>query len=288
MDAMKILIALLALSQFTSAFAGIELSRKLYLPYEEVISRLHEDVEAETDVVYMVNTGNTPSQCKGQIPNQHLLLLKRSSAEAPIFVRDSKGMISGIASTTRIASLPVVNGVIQHGSPVFKTESEIQTELKYVPVSSGISNGNMILTYSGIFRVNERRTNDMRKSTNTSQDPMQYSVYINGEYDEGNEARLALHGTPERFWKLLGKQRASSGCIRLHTDFSRWNQQFLFSKATDGQLVPKKELNGEIKNWNRKLHFPPYEGEFSTLKTATKLRVLIVFFDGYQKDKACP
>lgn len=284
---MKTLIALIALTQFTSAFAGIELSRKLYLSYEEVMSRLHDEVESETDVVYLVNTGNRGSSCKGQIPDQHLQLLKRTDNH-PIFSRDASGKITGLSPETTIASLPVNNGVIQHGSPEFKTESSIVNELKFIPISSGISNGNMIITYSGIFRVNERRTNDMRKSTNTAQDPMQFSVYINGEYDEGNEARLALHGTPERFWKLLGKQRASSGCIRLHTDFSRWNQQFLFSKANDGQLVPKKILAGDIKNWNRRLHFPPYEGEFSTLKTTSKLKVLIVFFDGYQKDKACP
>lgn len=277
---MKTFILTLALVYLPSTFAGIELSRKLYLPYEDVISRLHDEVESETDVVYLVNTGDKASTCKGQIPNQHLQLLKRGEKE--IFTRSADGKITGVESTTGIATLPVLNGKVQHGSPVFKTESELNGDISYVPVSSGINNGKMILTYSGIFRVNERRTNDMRKSTNTANDPMQFSVYINGEYDEGNEARLALHGTPERFWKLLGKSRASSGCIRLHTDFSRWNQAFLFSKSTEGELIPKKILAGNIKNWNRRLHYPPYEGEFSTLKTSNKLRVLIVFFDGYK------
>ncbi len=139
----------------------------------------------------------------------------------------------------------------------------------------------MILTYSGIFRINERRTNDMRRSTNTESDPMQFSVYINGEYDEGREARLALHGTATRFWPLLGKQRASSGCIRLHSDFSRWNQNLLFGRSAQGELVPRNEWTDLIQHWNRRLHYPPFEGEFSTLPRAKKIKALVVFFDGY-------
>lgn len=280
---MKTLTIFLIFLNITQAFAGIELSRRLYLPFEEVMGMLHDEVESETDVIYLVNTSDKASTCKDQIPNQNMLLLKRGTTNLPFFTRDAKGTILNLSQETELATLPKINNQIQFGNPVFKSVKEITDDMKFIPVSSGIKNGNMILTYSGIFRVNERRTNDMRKSTNTAQDPMQFSVYIDGQYDDGNEARLALHGTPERFWKLLGKQRASSGCIRLHTDFSRWNQQFLFSKSSEGSLIPIKDLSGDIKKWSRSLHFPPYEGEFSTLKTASKLKVLIVFFDGYQK-----
>jgi hypothetical protein len=114
---------------------------------------------------------------------------------------------------------------------------------------------------------------------------MQFSVYINGEYDEGREARLALHGTATRFWPLLGKQRASSGCIRLHSDFSRWNQELLFKKTSAGELQPRDEWSGVVQNWNRRLHYPPFEGEFSTLPQARKVKALVVFFDGYRQ---CP
>ncbi|MBY0515434.1 MAG: L,D-transpeptidase [Bacteriovoracaceae bacterium] len=272
-----LIIFILMISQ---SFAEEKLQRKFFAPYEDVIERLHADVENETELVYLVNTGT--KNCGGTVPAQHLQLLKKSEA-SPIFTRNSMGEITGLSSETLVASLPIENGVIQHGQPAWKRSHELQGHQQFIPISSGIPRGNMILTYSGIFRVNERRTNDMRRSTNTDNDPMQNSVYINGEYDEGNEARLALHGTATRFWPLLGKQRASSGCIRLHSDFSRWNQNLLFSKSSAGELIPRAEWFDLIQNWNRRLHYPPREGEFSTLPRAKKIKALIVFFDGYSK-----
>lgn len=273
---MKTLLLLLLIS--SNLLAEEKLSRRFFAPYEDVIQRLHADVESETELVYLVNTGT--KNCGGLIPAQHLVLLKKS-ATSPLFTRDHQGLITGIAPQTQIATIPVVNGITQHGSPVWKEARSTSGSERFVPVSSGIPRGNMILTYSGIFRINERRTNDMRRSTNTDSDPMQYSVYINGEYDEGREARLALHGTATRFWPLLGKQRASSGCIRLHSDFSRWNQNLLFGKSAQGELVPRNEWTDLIQHWNRRLHYPPLEGEFSTLPRAKKIKALLVFFDGY-------
>lgn len=277
---MKTLTLLLLLS--STAFAEEKLSRRHFAPFEDVISRLHQDVEEQTDLIYLVNTGT--KNCEGEIPAQHMMLLKRNG-DHPLLQRESSGEFNKINAQTFSASLPVSNGVIEHGKPQWVRLQDQTSAQRFIPISSGIPRGNMILTYSGIFRINERRTNDMRRSTNTEQDPMQYSVYINGEYDEGREARLALHGTATRFWPLLGKQRASSGCIRLHSDFSKWNQELLFKKTPTGELQPREEWAGVIQNWNRRLHYPPVEGAFSTLPQAKKIKALVVFFDGY---RMCP
>ncbi len=277
---MKTLTLLILLS--TTALADEKLSRRHFAPFEDVISRLHQDVEEQSEFIYLVNTGT--KNCGGLVPAQHMMLLKRNSL-APILERGTSGAFEKIHPQTFSASLPVLGGVIQHGKPQWVRLQDQTSSLRFIPISSGIPRGNMILTYSGIFRINERRTNDMRRSTNTDQDPMQFSVYINGEYDEGREARLALHGTATRFWPLLGKQRASSGCIRLHSDFSRWNQELLFKKTAAGELQPRDEWSGVVQNWSRRLHYPPFEGEFSTLPQARKVKALVVFFDGYRQ---CP
>lgn len=257
--------------------------------FNEIIQGLHPEVERETDIVYLVNTSDSRNHCTDlktlSIPNQHMILLKRVSASRPLFDRNDSGQIIGInADGAQVAALAKRDGIVDAAStPQFKYLHEMtDNDSAYIPVSSGIPNGNKILTYSGIFRVNEERTNRMRKSTNTTSDPMQWSVYIDGAYDNsGNEARLALHGTSKNYWYLLGKQRASSGCIRLQSDFSRWNQALLFDKAANGELVPKAEFSGPVKVWNRKLHLPPVGQKFEQLSTGHRLRVLIIFVDGY-------
>lgn len=265
------------------------IERRFFKDYLEVIANLHSEVEAETELVYLVNTSDKRNSCvdlKGlSIPNQHMIMVQRIARDVPMFMRQN-GRIVGInpagAKVAVLAKTPA--GINFAVTPRFVTLSQMNpaSETAFIPVSTGTPGGNRILTYSGIFRINERRTNDMRKSTNTSSDPMQNSVYINGEYTEGREARLALHGTMKKAWDLLGVSRASSGCIRLHTDFSVWNQRLLFDRehSAAGNLIPRSEFSGEVHVWNRRDHYPPSAQEYRSLPRAQKLKVLVVFFDG--------
>lgn len=265
-------------------------SRQSFFKFEEVIGYLHSQVEAETDVIYLINTFDRATSCRNRdlnsIPAQHMVVLKRNSESDSFFERDGRGKIIDFnRQGVQILALERNGATINYkGNPEFLSVNDVSHSnlTEYVPISSGINSGKKILTYSGIFRINERRTNDRRKSTNTIQDPMQYSVYINGQYNDGREAALALHGTSSNYWPLLGKQRASSGCIRMHSDFSKWNQSFLFGKSFDGQLVPRDELTGDIRLWNRVNLFPPAESDFSSLPRGRKLKALVVMFDGYK------
>lgn len=265
-------------------------SRRSFFKFEEVISHLHESVENEADIIYLVNTYDKSTSCKNNdiysIPSQHLMILKRESSKQSLFQRNQSGQISSFnPNGVQFASLSVDKNRINYKvMPEFKSLSQLSniSDTTYVPISSGLYSGKKIQSFSGIFRINEVRTNSHRKSTNTISDPMQYSVYINAEYDDGKESGLALHGTSQNFWNLLGKQRASSGCIRLQSDLSRWNQNLLFAKSSDGQLVGRPELSDSIHVWNRRDLYPPDQKSYSALMKAKKLKVLVIMFDGYK------
>ncbi|MFN7905581.1 MAG: L,D-transpeptidase [Pseudobdellovibrionaceae bacterium] len=273
------------------------LAQRYFRPYEEVISNLHEQVEAETDLIYFVNTSANKNQCNDlgsiKFQNQHMLMIKRVDDNKPMFQRNAQGQIIGLNPRgIQIVGLKrdqSVGGIDYKTAPQFLAPEQFDSGISpLIPVSTGIPGGSKILTFSGIFRVNEERTNSRTKNEEvvSGQDPMQFSVYINGEYTSDNrESGLAIHGTPQNNWAMLGKQRASSGCIRTHTEFSRWNRAQLFNYRNQNRnsLDPKPELSGSIRLWSRRDHFPPPAEAFPSLPLSNdaKLKVLIVFFDGY-------
>ncbi len=273
------------------------LERVYFRKYEEVISNLHAAVEAETDVIYFVNTSESRNQCENlsglSFQNQHMMVVKRVSPSVPMLQRNQQGRVTGLnMNGVQILGLQKdqsSTGIDYSVAPRFLSPQQFNQSISpLVPVSTGVPGGGKIRTYSGIFRVNEERTNSRTKSEEvvSGRDPMQFSVYINGEYsNDGKESGLAIHGTPPQNWGLLGKSRASSGCIRVHTEFSRWNRAMLFDyrNASRNSLIAKAELSGSVRLWSRRDHFPPGEQEFQTLPRSNdrKLKVLIVFFDGY-------
>ena len=273
------------------------LERAYFRKYEEVISNLHASVENETDLIYFVNTSENRNQCENlaglSFQNQHMMVVKRVAPNVPMLQRNNQGQVTGLnMAGVKILALQKDNsalGINYAVTPQFLSSQQFNNSLSpLVPVSTGVPGGGKIRTYSGIFRVNEERTNSRTKSEDvvSGRDPMQFSVYINGEYsNDGKESGLAIHGTPPQNWGLLGRSRASSGCIRVHTEFSRWNRAMLFDyrNASRNSLVAKADLSGSVRLWSRRDHFPPAEQVFQTLPRSNdrKLKVLIVFFDGY-------
>lgn len=264
-------------------------SLRSFFKFEDVIARLHLDVEKETDIIYLVNTSLQKNLCEKlsifSLPGQHLTIIKKINKDQPMFIRDEQNKVVDYNySNIEFATLSMNNGTVDFlKEPQFKNQEQLSDAVTaYVPVSTGTRGNSSILTFSGIFRINEVKTNAKRKSTNTAQDPMQFSVYINAEYDSGKESGLALHGTPTRFWHLLGQNQASHGCIRLQTNFSSWNQNLLFEKNSQGELVGRSEYVDNIHVWNRRDLFPPDQDKFNSLSTGKKLKALVVMFDGYK------
>lgn len=266
--------------------------RASFFKFETVIKNLHSVVENETDIIYFVNTSMQKNYCHKlslfSLPPQHLTIIRRINPNLPLLKRDSQNNVVDFNfDNIQLAELKKneLNKIDFSKSPVFNRLSNLNsTSTTYIPVSTGTRAGSSILTFSGIFRINEIRTNAKRKSSNTTNDPMQNSVYINTEYNDGTESGVALHGTPSRFWNQLGENQSSHGCVRLQTNFSLWNQSLLFDKKQTGELIPRAELLGDVHLWNRRDLYPPNENNFKSLPTGKKLKVLVILFDGYQSD----
>lgn len=300
--------------------------------FSEVMARLHPDVEKETDIFFLMNTSDQRNQCSSAIsqliiPNQHMVMIERVSNEIPVFQRQNGSIVGLNPEGARVfgQSLEALRNydstpntpadqmrhklardreIFIRNSGFFKMNELAQNQVTpFIPISSGVPAGGRILTYSGIFRANEERTNSRRNSNNTVADPMQFSVYIDGEYGPedsstpGREAALALHGTTPNHWSKLGKVRASSGCIRVHTDFSEWVRYYLFHRSNEASernmetflnapsrssapLIAREDIFGQVKLWSRKNHFPSPQSQFvNSPHVGGKLRVLFVFFD---------
>lgn len=302
------------------------LKHRYFKDFSHIMGRLHQGVEQDTDIFFIVNTAARSNSCGTNLetlnlPPQHLIMVERISRNEPVFRRE-QGQIVGLnmrnvrvfGKSTRALdqyqstpSTPrdALNQKLRQDREIFLRNSgmmnpsdlNVNPVTPFVPISSGVAGGGKILTYSGLFRVNEERTNSRRNNTNTLADPMQFSIYIDGEYDEGREAAVALHGTTPNHWSKLGQQRASSGCIRVHTDFSEWARYYLFYRSSDSsernfqdlllnpsrsksELVPRSELVSSVPSWNRRDHYPPRSEDYSRLNSReSRLRVLFVFYD---------
>jgi hypothetical protein len=317
-------------SEKYSKFLPMTLARPVlqfnyFKDFTHIMSRLHRNVEQDTDVFFIVNTSAARSTCQYRadtlnLPPQHLMMVERISRGAPVFLREGERIVGLNLNNVRIfgkstrvlqnyqvtsmTSQDKMMKKLREDRDLFIRESGMMNPVDFrlrpvtpfVPISSGVPGGSRILTYSGIFRVNEERTNLRRNSTNTLSDPMQFSIYIDGEYNDQREAALALHGTTPNHWPKLGQQRASSGCIRVHTDFSEWARYYLFYRSSDSpernfqdlllnpsrsssSLIARPELVDFVPSWNRRDHYPPTMEDYSRLSSRPRLRVLFIFYD---------
>lgn len=274
-----------------NAFKALPIVSKSYLKrFSHITQNLHAVVEQETDLFYFVNTsqGQSAQMLSGQpffVPSQHLVILRRIQRSRPVFLRGLDGQMNGLnIENIEIATLSLdERGRIDFkATPQFRPlHQSSQSGTPFIPVSTGVPGDGGIRTFSGIFRINERRSNERRSNIALSA-PMQYSVYINAEYNGGTESGVAAHGTPPGNWHLLGKSAASHGCVRLQSDFSKWNRDVLFTQnRPGGTLIPRPEYTGPVKLWNRREHYPPPGDVFQSLPEGQKIRALFITFEGF-------
>lgn len=263
--------------------------RRVFLTYDEVMERLTPYLESQFDAFIIANSAVPIVKNKdgkpvvvndvGLVAPQHILIVKKKRGESVIFQRDSNGVVRGI-NTAETA--PIADGV-----PFI------------LPTSSGANH--FMRSFSGIFHVNHQRSiamNDRNRRTNFEV-PMSNAIYFGYIYtDTPAEKRSsrtsnprvsygAMHGTPPANNKLLGKQRASHGCLRIDARLAQ--KIFPAVMAMDGQIPKFDWLHAlplaKIQNASWKFGDGPATG----IPTVRGKKVLMIVFNGHgESEHAVP
>ena len=148
------------------------------------------------------------------IPSQHMRVLRKTSADQKVFVRDADGVVTDI-----------YEGVM--GS---ESEGAFEELQGLMPVSSGASHKAAdpqpyVDTPTGIYRINHAKSRAKRYSTG-----MWHSLYFDLVYPWGKDSGLAIHGTSKSAYKNLGTQQ-SHGCVRITQPQANMLYETLLSKA---------------------------------------------------------
>lgn len=213
---------------------------RTFLPFNEVTSYISEYLESKFDYFLFANTF-TNVGAGDMIGAQTLQVHRRTNPDAPVFVRDGQGQIAGFQT-----------GTLQ----------------KTIPISSGNGNGG-ILTFSGVFRFNHKRSAYPATSIHA---PMSYQSYIDFRYN-GKESGVAIHGTPPRNLKYLGVRRASHGCMRTYPELAQEVRGMIFQKSNFDPLLPRFDLYTPL----------PSEAVRSGQMGANPgFKALMIIFDGYE------
>jgi hypothetical protein len=232
-------------SAFRPAAYGLKL-----LPYETVLAHLSPFLEESFDMFFIANTA-TESRPSDLIPHQHMkVVLRRGPGN--VFTRNEHGLVNG---TTENA---IIFNDFQN-SDLFK-------------VSSG-KGGRHLLTYSGIFRFNHDESSRRIGGNESPKAYMSYSMYIDFLYNNGHEARLAIHGTPAKNYNLLGNCRASEGCLRVHYENAKQIRQFLLSPKMFSEQLPK---------FDRTQQLPSQELRDGAVPTRPGVKALLITFNGFK------
>ena len=135
----------------------------------------------------------------------------------PLFNRDERGKIDPL-------------------NPV-SDQAEVWHEF---PISSGKAGKGYILTYSGIFRFN-RELSELKFKDNPEA-PVSYGVFIDFYYTASRQSLVAVHGTPGKNHKFLGKARASHGCIRTFPQNAKTIHKYLMSDGMWDNNLPEFDV----------------------------------------------
>ena len=243
-------------------------------PYHQVISSLTPELEKYHNVFIFVNT-NDRSYGNEVVPHQHMMVVQRTKANAPVFVRDRSGMIQLNRVGNQVQGF--VNSQLLY--PYVATHLPFK---ELFPVSTGVG-GAYIHTYSGIFGFNYdynmpgspeelKRGVYQTYSTERFVDGMAHSSFIEVQYSDGGLAGVAIHATPQhQYWKL-GKQRASEGCIR----------QYMENAAQIQSLLSSPENVGEVPMLDITQQFPYiFRDHTNRPNMVVRQKALIILFEGY-------
>lgn len=217
---------------------------RTFLPFAEVTSYLSEYLESKFDYFLFANTF-TNVNAGDTIGAQTLQVHRRTNPGAPVFVRDGQGQVMDFQP-----------GTLQ----------------KTIPISSGNGYGG-ILTFSGIFRFNHKRSAYPATSIHA---PMSYQSYIDFRYN-GKESGVAIHGTPPRNLKYLGVSRASHGCMRTRPEFAQEVRNMIFSKSNFDPELPKFDLYSPL---------PSEAVRRGESGTNPGYKALMIIFEGYKERRS--
>jgi len=261
---------------YTSFFGKVG-TRNVFHTLENISNFLTPELESSYQTILMVNTARQGSSSNGFIPPQHLLMLKKDQHSQKFFKRNKYGTIIGIEKNIHNIDKTLSSKRKNIARYTKKNAGAIKTinGLRLLPISSGKTGNNGIYTFSGIFQVNEgksrNKNNNLRKNWK-SEAPMTNALYIgyfynNSKGERGRSSGIAIHGTPSYNWGLLGKRRASHGCVRAHPYLAKliYDQYMTQGKITVPEL-----------DWD-------YEKAVSDNETPFYRRrpTLIIFFNGY-------
>ncbi len=274
----KILLAikLTILSLFLGTSFCIAGLKSVTHNFDVISQALTEDLESSYEMFFLINTEEGPTKIGAFIPNQHMLIIKKQPGSQKIFTRNQVGQITGLVNGTIQLSDLIPQNVFGTQMPYAPGMPFDWNGLDVLPISSGTLYH--MPTFSGIFQVNWSRSKAMY--TNDESQPMSHSLYVGYYYhdsslspdqwtDDTREqvSYVAIHGTPQANWPLLGRTRASHGCARVRPPIME-----AIYKVVEN-LPEKKVIDLD---WNYEL---PQLKDNLVLKQ--KKPVLFLIFNGY-------
>jgi hypothetical protein len=260
-----------------TAIIGSIGSRKVFHKLENLSRFITPEIESSYETIYMVNTANRNTGANGFIPPQHMLVVKRNPKNGRFFTRNAIGTINGLQRGTKNVYEVLKN--YRKGIKKYARSNRggivKKNGLHLVPISSGLPGDGGIYSFSGIFQINEGksvRLNDKVRRQWTSEAPMTNAMYVGYFYNKrdgsrGRSSGLAIHGTPSWNWKLLGKSRASHGCIRTHPYIAK----AMFNTYMDSAKKTVPEFD-----WDQELAVIDNKDPYKRRRPA-----LIILFNGY-------
>lgn len=216
-----------------------------FFTFEQLLPFLTPFVESQFDLFIFVNTERQGSS-REFVPYQQVRVIRRSQPGSPLFARDSGNRVTGLSR-----------------------EAE---DLGLIPTSTGIPGDGGILTYSGVFRFNEKKSRSRMGTNESIHAAMSYSMYIDYVYSSGRESGIALHGTPAANHHLLGRSRASHGCIRVVPGVARQLREMLFHPAMRSETLP---------DFDRRSQLPSLDAIQGKAGVRPGVKALFFIFNGY-------
>ena len=208
-----------------------------------------------------------------------MLVVGKRKGSDRVFSRDEDNIITDVSRNSLFLSDLLARDFLPRSNaspPVIGLPFD-WNGLEILPVSTGTNY--QFPTFSGIFQLNWSRSQNMR--SRDYNEPMSNALYVgyfyhddsidSQHFNEHNRDRvsyLAIHGTPQENWKLLGRSRASQGCARSLPHFIDGLYQYI-------EAMPSRQVINL--DWNYELP------QIDRAKPSGRAKpVLIILFNGYE------
>lgn len=242
------------------------------MSWETVASYITPSLEDEFDVFIMINVDFEKRQnMDDEIPAQYMKVVQRTAAGQKLFVRKNGQVVGVRADVTGNNGQPAFAETIKALNGKSINGHGVMSNL--IPVSSGAGHKAndpqpYVDTPTGIYRIAFNKSDAKRYSKG-----MYHSLYFDLIYPwskAGTSSGLAVHGTTEKMYPLLGKKQDSHGCVRVKQNVANLMYENLIN---DGGFWAE-----DLPDLNNKLRLKSENGE---VKAGP--RALIVIFYGYDK-----